>query len=369
MALDIKVKITQSTTSGTTGFGIPLIFAQGNSVAVPYTECSNITDVARITSGDSETPAFDSTSAVYKAAALLFTQNNPPAKIGVYAVTGKLTDGIDTIWSRDWRQLIVPTVATGSEEPASTTLNTAAEISAYIEEKSSNNKLYFVSLSATVTGDFTSTIEEAMADFKGKTRTVVVFYNDSSIATPEAAVVGATAGLTVGAFTYKNIILTGVKGLSLTDNNIADIHGQNAITILTKAGDIVTSEGKTAAGEYIDVIDTIDWIISNIEYQTQKILNNQAKVPYTNTGIGMLESATINVLETAGRMGMLSPSASSDTDTSSTSGGSYNYTTNFALREETNSSDRSQRKYIGGKFSFTISGAIHEVEVNGEIII
>lgn len=368
MALDIKVKITQSVTSGTTGFGVPLIFAQGNTVAVPYTECSNITDVARLTDGESETPAFGNTSAVYKAAALLFSQSNPPAKIGVCAVTGKLTESINTIWDRDWRQLIVPTVATGSEEPASATLNTAAEISAYIEEKSSNNKLYFVSLSAAVTGDFTSTIEEAMADFKGKTRTVVVFYNDNSVATPEAAVVGATAGLTVGAFTYKSIILSGVKGLNLTDNNITDIHNQNAITILTKAGDIVTSEGKTAAGEYIDVIDSIDWIISNIEYQTQKLLNNQTKIPYTNAGIGMLESATINVLETAGRMGMLSASSDSE-ETGASSGGSYNYTTNFALREDTSSSDRSQRKYVGGQFSFTISGAIHEVEVNGEIII
>ena len=49
--------------------------------------------------------------------------------------------------------------------------------------------------------------------------------------------------------------------------------------------------------------------------------------------------------------------------------GSAAYTVDYAMRENTEPADRAARKYLGGQFSFALAGAIHEVEITGEIII
>lgn len=84
------------------------------------------------------------------------------------------------------------------------------------------------------------------------------------------------------------------------------------------------------------------------------------KVPYDNAGIAMLENVCLTVLKEAANMGMVAY------DTES---GSYLYSTDYALREDQSSTDRVERKYVGGKFSFGLAGAIHTVVVNGEISI
>ena len=48
-----------------------------------------------------------------------------------------------------------------------------------------------------------------------------------------------------------------------------------------------------------------DWIISQIIYRTQKLLNTMPKVPYDNAGIAMLENVCLTVLKEAANMGMI----------------------------------------------------------------
>lgn len=175
-----------------------------------------------------------------------------------------------------------------------------------------------------------------------------------------AALVGEASGLNPGSFTYKNLILTGIEPTVLSETELKAIHEANGLTFVTKAGDNVTSEGKAMSGEYIDIIDTKDWIISQIVYRTQKLLNAMPKVPYDNGGIAMLENVCLTVLKEAAVMGMIAY----DSDN-----GRYLYSTNYALRDTQDAADRVERKYIGGNFSFELAGAIHTVVVNGEISI
>ena len=174
-----------------------------------------------------------------------------------------------------------------------------------------------------------------------------------------AALVGASAGRTPGSFTYKNLILKGIPVLELTNSEINEIHAAGAITFVTKAGDNVTTEGKAASGEYIDIVDSKDFIISNMEYGTQKLLNSLPKIPYDNTGIAQLENVAINVLKAAFDNGIIA----ADED------GSPMFSVNYAMRDEVNPADRSERQYLGGRFSFVLAGAVHNVTVTGELII
>ena len=334
MGLDVVVNINTVQPLGKVGFGVPLILEENASTEKSYTVCSNLSEV--ITAG------FAETTHTYKAASLLFMQNNAPAKIAVCATndpTATWLNDVDNV-NKDWRQLIV---VSNSETPTA--------VSAIMTKvESLKNKLYFADLSA---DDSTS------LTVNGIKRTVLFYVTDSNYPSPSAALVGATAGLPAGSITYKNMILKGISPQSLTDSEITAIHDKGGITFITKAGDNVTSEGKVAGGEYIDIIDSQDYIISNLEYRTQKLLNTSDKVPYDNSGIALLQSICEDVLKDAYNNGII---ASNDDGTPA-------YSVNYALREDCTNDDKTARRYIGGSFSFTLQGAVHTVEITGEIII
>ena len=337
MALDVIVSISQTAIAGKVGFGMPLILTTKATAqtAVPYTICSSLDEV--------ET-ACGSGSGAAKAAALIFAQANKPSKIAVYSTTAVGTAAIAEVVSKDWRQLIL-VKGEGDE-------TTDVAVATYIE---ATNKLFFTTVADVA----------ALANLKDFTRTVAFFYNLVENETPvqpyaAAALVGETAGRAVGSFTYKNLIIRGLAPLVLSDNELGNIHNGGALTVVMKAGDIVTSEGKVCSGEYIDIIDGKDWIIQQIEVRTQQMLNNADKLPYTDTGIAVLENVTANVLQEAFTNGMIA--AGED-------GATPLYSVDFKKRSEMSAEARATRAYTGGNFEFTLAGAIHTATIKGELII
>lgn len=336
MAFDVKVNIDLARPIGKVGFGVPLILQEYADSAIAFTEVSNISEVAEA--------GFAENSKVYLAARLLFAQKNAPKKVAVCAITDSAEKAMAdvAITGKDWRQLIV--VNENAENETSVT-----SISAAVE--SLEGKLYFACLK---TDDATTMTVSGI-------RRTVLFYCDATedAPVPVAALVGETAGRAAGSFTYKNTPLTGIEAQDLTDAEIDAIHKKGGITFVAKAGDNVTSEGKVAGGEYIDIIDCEDFIVQQLAYRTQKVLNNNAKVPYDNNGIGLLESVAKDVLQDAYNNGMIATNED----------GSPAYTVNYALREDTKETDRANREYLGGNFSFVLAGAIHKVEITGEITV
>ena len=335
MALDVKVKIDLTKPVGKIGFGIPLILEDSASADIAYTEVKSLADVVKA--------GFTSTTKVYKAANAIFMQEDAPAKIAVCATSGKAAAWLADVANvgKDWRQLIV--VTEGETAVAVSEIATVIETLPF--------KMYFADLdvkdSTTISGN-------------GLTRTVLFYCAATAdYPAPVAALVGATAGLAAGSFTYKNLILKGIAPQKLTDTEIEAIHAKGGLTFVTKAGDNVTTEGKVIGGEYIDIIDSKDYVVSNLEYQTQKLLNTNKKIPYTNTGIAMLESVAVSVMREAYNNGIIGENED----------GTPAYAVDYATRENTEASDRAQRKYLGGQFAFTLAGAVHTVEVTGEIII
>ena len=335
MAYDVKVKIDLAKPLGKVGFGVPLILLEYAENPVEYVEVSNIAEVV--------SAGFDTASDVYKAAQLIFSQQHAPKNIALCAVGKSAPDALAeaALIDKGWRQLIV---VTSADAEGASTVNS---ISAAVEPL--DGKLYFANL---------DTDDATVIGVSGLRRTVL-FYVDATeeVPVPVAALVGEAAGRDAGSFTYKNLILSGIAAQELTDAEVDAIHKKGGITYVTKAGDNVTSEGKVAGGEYIDVMDSEDWIIQQLTYKTQKVLNNSAKVPFDNNGIALLESVAESVLQTAYNNGMIATDADGNPD----------YSVDYAKREDTTEEARAGRKYLGGSFRFALAGAIHEVEVNGTI--
>ena len=333
MANDVKVVIELSKAAPRLGFGFPLIFAGKQDMAVAYKEVGSLDEVV--------SAGFAAETEVYKAASILFMQNNAPSKIAVCASTDDTVTALPAILGEGWRQLIVVSGDGDSTKDA---------ISDYIEA-CGKDAVYFARYDAAADSAVITAIE-------GNDRTVLVAYKTDDTAYPEAAVVGATAGLDVGSFTYKNIILKGVVAQSYTDSEVDAFHDQGIITILKKAGSIVTSEGVCVSKEFIDIVDCKDYIIQQIEYQCQYLLNRVDKLPYDNRGIAALEGVVVSVLKDAANNGMIAV----------TDEGDYDYTVNFAPRSECAASDISSRHYAEGKFEFALAGAIHTAKIKGTII-
>lgn len=328
--LDVKVKIEVSKATGSVGFGVPLLLECGAEAAIEYKECYSLEEVV--------TAGYAADSDMYKAATMVFQQENRPTHIAVCTATGTIAETLPTIVDKGWRQVVI---VNGD----STQYVDAAD---YIE--TTNNKMLFLSMSKT-----------DWATFKGgltgkKYDRTVIFINATENAA--AALVGETAGRKVGSFTYKFKTLKGVAAENFTDAEIRALHQEGAFAYATKYGDDVTTEGISQSRKFIDITDSIDYVVQNIEYRIQKLLNQTAKVPYDNRGIALIESATISALQDAFNNGII---ATLD------DGVTADYSVSFAARSETTAADREAREYKYGSFTFALAGAIHTCEVTGEV--
>lgn len=330
MALDVKVKIELSKAAGKVGFGIPLLLKVGAAQAVDYTECYGIDDV--IAAG------FAEGTDMYAAANMVFTQANRPDKIAICVSTETAAAAVKAVASEGWRQLVV----VGGDYAETVAL------ADYIE--TTRDKMLFVSIPREAWADFKADIAAKAYD-----RTVI-FVNDTPYA--DAALVGETAGRTAGSFTYKFKTLKGVAAETFTDAEIDALHKDGAICYVTKAGDDITSEGISHSGKYIDITDSIDYVIQNIEYRIQKTFNNMAKVNFDDRGIALLEAQVKLALLDAYNNGIIAVSADGVTP---------DYSVYFAPRSATTEAERATREYKWGTFSFALAGAIHTCIVTGTV--
>lgn len=333
MALDVIVNIRLIKPAGKGEMWFPLIYVvNGEGDAESYAEYRSLEDMLN--------GGFTTEDEAYKVANLIFMQDDPTEKIAILKGGESVTDVLPKYIKNGWRQLIVLD-------------DYDVNIATYIE---STDKMYFTRFADAAALAAETGKDGTIGEFE---RTFAVVYKNDKVAYPEAAIVGATAGLKAGSFTYKNMILKGVPAMDYTDAEIEAIHKAGGNTIIEKVGDIVTSEGIVVSGEYADIVDSKDYIIQNITYKTQKVFNNNKKVPYTNSGIAMLEAATLEALVDGYNNGMIA-----DNDD-----GSPAYVAEFALRSQTTENDRFTRDYPYGKFSFVLAGAIHKATINGEITV
>ncbi len=326
MALDVKIIINTVKPIGNVGFGCPLILEENAQAAKEYKEYSSLS--ALVDAG------FDAKSKIYKVAELMFMQNNAPKKIAVCSVTTPAKEWllVETNVSKGWRQLVVLNAST----EATTDI---AGIMTTIEAQKTYPKIYFANLDLD---------DETALTVKDIARTVLCYYTPTTdIPCPVAALVGNIAGLEVGSYTLNNMTVKGISGYELPQEEIEEIHAKGGITFVVSAGDVVASEGISAGGLFVDNTDGNDYINQQLEYKTQKVFNNNLKVPYTNVGIALLEAAAKEVMTDAVGKGIIE-----------------SYEVNYLLREDVEVSDRIARKYIGGNIKYSMAGAIHEIEIN-----
>lgn len=170
-----------------------------------------------------------------------------------------------------------------------------------------------------------------------------------------AALLGRQLGQTPGSSNWAMQTLAGVSGDVFTDTAHANARGKNALTYTTDRGVAHTWDGKAASGRYFDIQHGVDALKADIETRVYQVLLNAEKVPFTATGLSMIESAIRAALTaaegTASNPGLVAPG----------------WTVTMPSLTGYSSVDKAARVLRTITFSAVMTGAIDSVTIAGTL--
>lgn len=226
-----------------------------------------------------------------------------------------------------------------------------------------NEKLFITAtseaevLNASVTTDLVSTLKNSRYF-----RTAVLYHTNANTEYPDAAWIGRVFTIQPGGETWA------LKGLSsITPSRLT---ATQRTTIFNKGGNAfefyqeqiaLTNPGKTAAGEWIDVIRFRDWLKDTIQVNMTQMLINRDKLPYTNAGIQVAVANLRASLQEGVEAGGIAA------DELNTAGETVpGYIVTFPNAVDVPQSIKATRVlYL--EFQARIAGAIHMVEISGSL--
>jgi hypothetical protein len=167
---------------------------------------------------------------------------------------------------------------------------------------------------------------------------------------PEAAYFGKMLTKHPGSATWKFKELQGVPTYELQQFQVTNVEAKNATWYMTTAGVPMTSDGKTAGGEYIDVIHGLDWLKALIQNYVFTPMVQQDKIPFTDEGVQIIVSQLRKALVEAVDWSVL---ASFEI--------SYPAVADISLLNKGN------RTLPDVNFTGVLAGAIHRTIINGTI--
>lgn len=183
-------------------------------------------------------------------------------------------------------------------------------------------------------------------------RTIVLFNRGAIVSYPEAAWLGRMVPTQPGAATWMFKNLSGVVADDLSDtesSNARNINNTNTYEFI--GGIAITRDGITSSRAYIDIVVGIDWLESRIEERVYQSLVAVDKVPFTDAGIAVIESALRAQLDEAVSVGLI-------TD---------DYQIQVPKAADISLANKAIRLLPDVFFTATLSGAIQKVIINGTI--
>jgi hypothetical protein len=335
----VNIQISRQTTAPTQkGFGTALFLA--SSVPTGYTTRFKAYSSIEEMQTDGWT-----TEAAFVAATKYFGQELKPEKIYIGLVDSgeTYTQALQAVQAvnNDWYVLLAET-------------HVKADILALAAAIEPQDKMYICSSSdsdiiTSVNTDVASSLHSANYD-----RTAII-YSSNAAQYPEAAIVGLQLPKAAGSSTWKFKTLKGITVDNLTTTQISNAKNKMCNVYTTIAGVNILHEGVVSSGEFIDVIQGIDFIKSRLQENIYFSLINSEKIPYTNAGISVVVNIIKQVLTDAIDRGILAASPTPEVSA--------------PLVDDVSAIDKANRLLPNVKFSATLAGAVHKIQINGIVTI
>ncbi len=154
---------------------------------------------------------------------------------------------------------------------------------------------------------------------------------------------------TPGDATWKFKTLAGVTVDVLTDTQQTNIRNASGNWYVEVGGINMTQEGWSAAGEFMDVTQLIDYLTARIRENVFALFPNNAKLPYSDGSVSMIKGVIAATIQEREPKGIL-PNTT---------------TVTAPLVADVAVADRALRLLPDVEFQATIAGAIHATEISG----
>ncbi|MDK1020034.1 MAG: DUF3383 family protein [Candidatus Hydrogenedentes bacterium] len=298
---------------------------------------------------------FDTTDLERIAASIFFAQDPHPTSVKI----GRVVNGND--WSdeitlinnadSDWYFIVITSRTQADVEDVSVLIETLKK---QLHNASADSNIP----DSAVSSDIASVFEIAERE-----RTITMFNELAANTYPDVAWVAVLATKTPGSATWNFKTLTDVTPSdTLTDAQRDTIlTAKNANAYFTVGGRAIMREGKTAKGEFIDLVHGTDFLESQMTDAIFAVLAAADKIPFTDQGIATVEGAIRATLDDF----ILSGFLASRPDLYD----GQPYSIFVPAVADVSQADRANRILPDITFRATLAGAIHEVEVAGTVAV
>ena len=310
MRLDFPVVIQRKTVAvSERGFGTILILDNKKDIDFKYVDSEDLKGL---------------NGAVLDIAKRLFMQKPQPQKVAVFGKAGAIDAAFNAALEANNDFFFVVS-----------TDNTTESIKKLAELAQVHNKIYGVTV---------NTIADTKKLYELKNDNTFVMYHD------DVKAYAAEAMTVIMSYKVGGKTVQGVRSAKISTTELNELHEHKMYTYIEKLGALQTTEGKVLSGEYIDIVLGEYWIRFKMEEALQRLALVNDKIPYTNTGIGMIVGACEAILNRAVEQGIVEKGQ---------------YKVDYKLREDVPSNDVSLRKYDYVMWTAMLQGAIHTGQISG----
>jgi len=168
---------------------------------------------------------------------------------------------------------------------------------------------------------------------------------------PDAAWNGVMLPKDPGSATWAHKTFVGIQPLTLNSTQTKNATDKKANLFVLTGADGRTRFGTMASGEYIDIMRGIDWLKARLEEDVYLLLTTNDKISYTDAGIASVEAVVKSVLNQAVVENFIEAG----------------FAVTVPKIEDVDPIDRQNRILKNITFKAVPAGAIHIVEISGEV--
>lgn len=193
-------------------------------------------------------------------------------------------------------------------------------------------------------------------------RTIAI-YSESADEYAHVAWLTECFSYTPGSETWAYKVLSGVKAAELTTREMSKFDEANVNYYVSCANKDITLQGKVIGGEWIDVIRFRDWLKNEMQMRIFELFVKYPKIPYLDTGITLVENQMRATLQDAQDVGGIAPTEFDENEEPV-----EGFTVTVPLAASLSSAQRSLRKLRNCRYTARLAGAIHIVEIQGNLV-
>ncbi|RKI90434.1 DUF3383 family protein [Parablautia intestinalis] len=165
-----------------------------------------------------------------------------------------------------------------------------------------------------------------------------------------------------GSETWAFKTLSGVNPSEITTSEMRQLEEKGLNYYAACAGRNITRNGYMTGGEWIDVIRFRDWLKNRMQIKIYELFIKNPKIPYTDSGIVLVENQMEAVLAEGQKTGGISETEYNENDEPV-----RGYTVTVPRSASLGREQRAKRVLTDCHFTARLSGAIHVTELRGNL--